>query len=88
MIPDLKTAYQVGRGMMRHVMALAEAEAGGGKSAQRTRPPPRRSTQPRQWKRLWAEAEPPGALAPEAPEPPRRHMRFSFAEDEHPEVHS
>lgn len=26
-VPDLKTSYEVGRGMMRHIMALAEDEA-------------------------------------------------------------
>ena len=86
-IPDLKTAYQVGRGMMRHVMALAEAEA---EAEERAEDPPAAEAfdAGAPMEEALAEAEPPEVRTPEAQEPPRRHMRFSFAEDEHPEVHS
>lgn len=82
-VPGMVSAYQVGRGMMRHVMALAEAE-------DRTEEPP--ATEEGDASApidvAVAEPEPPEAPAPEAPEPPRSHMRFTFADDELPEVPS
>lgn len=91
-IPDLKTAYQVGKGMMAHVRKLAaEAEALAG---ERNAPEEIANTDEAPAEDApvitEAEAEPEEAIA-EAPAPefpqedepqpmPRRHMRFVFAD--------
>lgn len=84
-IPGMQTAYQVGKGMMRHVIALAEqAEAEAAAAAANED-----EGEPEVIEAEVAEAAPevaPYAVAPavakadEAPATaPRRHMRFAFA---------
>lgn len=85
-MPDMKTAYQVGQGMMQHVLALAEqAEAA---QEPPTRPEPADIAS--EAEEVTAEAAPdpipdqapePMAETVEQPDPPpaRRHMRFEFA---------
>lgn len=76
-LPDMKTAYQVGRGMLRHVMALADADAPQTESAAL---PEAVETEDD------AAPEPPSVsrveTAPEEPAAPtpRRHMRFAFGD--------
>jgi hypothetical protein len=88
-LPDLKTAYQVGRGLMRHVEAMAErAEALATPDEAQAEPteaaPPAAPAAPAEVE--IAAAEPPAAEAPDAGPPDAgppaagpRHMRFQFA---------
>jgi hypothetical protein len=81
-MPDMKTAYQVGKGMMQHVIALAEqAEAAQGLP---TEPEPA-ETAIEAVEEVAAEDAPDAgaavdaAVETEADTPrPRRHMRFEF----------
>jgi hypothetical protein len=85
-MPDMKTAYQVGQGMLQHVLALAEqAEAA---QEPPTRPEPADIASEAEEMIAEAAPDPVPDLAPEpmaetveqADTPPaRRHMRFEFA---------
>lgn len=87
-LPGMKTAYQVGRGMVRHVLALAEAEAA---AVSRTEAPDAAAVAIPQadvaaMPAAETPAEPVSAVRPAAPRddlpatPPRRHMRFAIAD--------
>jgi hypothetical protein len=85
-MPDMKTAYQVGQGMLQHVLALAEqAEAA---QEPPTRPEPADIASEAEEMIAEAAPDPVPDLAPEPmaetveqPDTPpaRRHMRFEFA---------
>ena len=92
-VPDLKTSYQVGKGLMQHVLAMAEkAEADRAKAALPPEPEAQREPEPETGPETGPDAEPAPQMAqaspaqdtphaaPEqdAPALPRRHMRFSF----------
>jgi hypothetical protein len=77
-IPDMKTTYQVGKGLLKHVLALAEEKVA-------PVPEPVLMDAPEIEEDLFEDAETPVVLAavhedePEDPAPaPRRHMRFAF----------
>lgn len=85
-VPDLKTTYQVGKGLLQHVVALAEQEAAKKAEEQAAVPTediPVEEPQPEPELATIA-AVTKGAVtarteeAEEAPTRPRRHMRFSF----------
>jgi len=85
-IPDLKTSYQVGKGLLKHVLALAEQEAAKNAPATPAASDPSVNDESEDGElsddEYLAVDEPVLALAdPEPAEPPalsRRHMRFSF----------
>lgn len=84
-VPGMMTTYQVGKGMMRHVMSLAEAEERQDEEGL--------ATEEFDASALIDEAmvDEPEELAAADPEPtpqPRRHIRFSFADTETPEIRS
>ncbi len=77
-IPDMKTTYQVGKGLLKHVLALAEEKAAPA-------PEPALMDAPEAEEEYFEDTEEPIVLAavemeqPEDPAPaPRRHMRFAF----------
>ncbi|WP_347313447.1 DUF3306 domain-containing protein [Defluviimonas sp. SAOS-178_SWC] len=72
---DLRTAYQVGRGMLRHVAALAGTAPEPESAAPGDTAPEIDATDDGA-----AEALPATEEAPEPALAPRRHMRFSFDE--------
>lgn len=83
-IPGMQTAYQVGKGMMQHVIAMAEqaANAEASEAEAQDAPPPQDMpvfaeviTEPISEEDL--ATEPPVALTEDTPRP-RRHMRFEF----------
>jgi hypothetical protein len=87
-MPDMKTAYQVGKGMMQHVLALAEqAEAEQAEVAQTAddlpaEPAPEVETVEELTIDVTPDAapEPVAEASSDAETPrPRRHMRFEFA---------
>jgi hypothetical protein len=87
-MPDMKTAYQVGKGMMQHVLALAEqAEAEHAEVAQTAddlpaEPAPEVETVEELTIAVTPDAapEPVADASNDAETPrPRRHMRFEFA---------
>lgn len=83
-VPGMMTTYQVGKGMMRHVMALAEAEDADDEAlvAEEFDAPVSIDEEPAD------EPEELVAAEPDQVPQPRRHMRFSFADTETPELRS
>lgn len=82
-LPGMASAYQVGRGMMRHVMALAEAE-----SRENEAPVAEVGDAPAPIEEAMDEAPEEVVAAEAQPAPqPRHHMRFSFVDEPKPEVH-
>ncbi|MBC7142509.1 MAG: DUF3306 domain-containing protein [Rhodobacteraceae bacterium] len=82
-VPGMKTAYQVGRGMLRHVTALAEAAADAEPAALAEEVPEdvpdavgiADAAEPD------APADMPVATPDDRPPAPRRHMRFAFGDE-------
>jgi hypothetical protein len=87
-VPGMMSAYQVGKGMMRHVMALAEAEdvAEDAETDLEAEPAEAIEEDPVEATVIAANDAEPDPESDPAPAP-RRHMRFSFAEAETSEVH-
>ena len=82
-MPGMKTAYQVGRGMLRHVVALAEAateteadapEAENAAVPEAVETKDEAAPEPLSVSRVETAPEEPAAPAP------RRHMRFAFGD--------
>jgi hypothetical protein len=86
-VPGMMSTYQVGKGMMRHVMALAEAEAR--EDEDEDVPASEEFDAPVSIdEELADEPEELVAAEPEPVPQPRRHMHFSFADTETPEIRS
>lgn len=83
-MPGMQTAYQVGRGMMRHVMALAEAEADTAEDGVAPEVPlDDEAAVPEPALSVEATPRQEAALAEDDTAPaPRGHMRFTFSETE------
>ncbi|MCV2870863.1 DUF3306 domain-containing protein [Defluviimonas sp. WL0050] len=90
-VPGMMTTYQVGKGMLRHVMALAEANAHEDKDKDKDDDVPASEEFDAPVSIDEELADEPEELVAAEPEPvpqPRRHMRFSFADTETPEIRS
>ncbi|MDI3334874.1 DUF3306 domain-containing protein [Defluviimonas aestuarii] len=84
-VPGMMTTYQVGKGMMRHVMALAEAEERQDEEGLATEEFDASASID---EAMVDEPEELAAVDPEPTPQPRRHIRFSFADTETPEIRS
>ncbi|MDW4548659.1 DUF3306 domain-containing protein [Defluviimonas sp. D31] len=73
--PDLRTAYQVGRGMLRHLAALAEPEETEVEAVVEDELP---EPAPEDMCASADPIEPAPMAVHQDPAPPRRHMRFTF----------
>ncbi|MGB3313721.1 MAG: DUF3306 domain-containing protein [Albidovulum sp.] len=84
-VPGMMSTYQVGKGMLRHVMALAEVEevTEEAEIAPEAEPAEAIEEEPAETTMIAADE-----AAPEPAPVLRRHMRFSFADAKTGEVHS
>lgn len=83
-VPGMVSAYQVGRGMMRHVMTLSEMEEAADDTVAVPDAEPEEATQDEPVEETLAAAGEAGS-GPAVPR--RRHIRFSFADSDAQEVH-
>ncbi len=74
-VPGMQTAYQVGRGMLSHILAKDEVRAVA------VTPEPEPEPEPDLPEEI-AEAAQPDEEPQEMPTPPRRHMRFDFPDQQ------